>query len=263
MNIQFLCKDNHVKVIELNLRASRSFPFITKTFNVNFIEIATKVMMGIQVRPQSIHPIDIEFVCCKVPQFSFSRLKNSDPRLGVEMQSTGEVACFGRNQYEAYLKGLVAVHFKLPTKTVFIAIGPFEEKVEFHKYALKLVEMGFSLYASKNTADFLKERGIAPVVTLFKPHVKREPNVRSYLYQGKIDLVIDCPNSMDSQNVTDGYEIRRSAVDSGNALVTNIKQAMLLVEALYYKYTREKQGKTFWGIDSWSTYHFGDVQQQP
>jgi carbamoyl-phosphate synthase small subunit len=261
MNIQFLCKDNHVKVIELNLRASRSFPFITKTFNVNFIEIATKVMMGIQVRPQSIHPIDIEFVCCKVPQFSFSRLKNSDPRLGVEMQSTGEVACFGRNQYEAYLKGLVAVHFKLPTKTVFIAIGPFEEKVEFHKYALKLVEMGFSLYASKNTADFLKERGIAPVVTLFKPHVKREPNVRSYLYQGKIDLVIDCPNSMDSQNVTDGYEIRRSAVDSGNALVTNIKQAMLLVEALYYKYTREKQGKTFWGIDSWSTYHFGDVQQ--
>jgi len=259
MNIQFLCKDNHVKVIELNLRASRSFPFITKTFNVNFIEIATKVMMGVQVRPQSIHPIDIEFVCCKVPQFSFSRLKNSDPRLGVEMQSTGEVACFGRNQYEAYLKGLIAVHFKLPTKTVFLSIGPFEEKVEFQKYAAKLVEMGFSLYASKNTADFLKERSkeCSSAVALFKPHVKREPNIRTYLYQGKIDLVIDCPNSMDSQNVTDGYEIRRSAVDSGTSLVTNIKQAMLLVEALHYKYVREKQGKQFWGIDSWSTYHFG------
>jgi carbamoyl-phosphate synthase small subunit len=261
MNIQFLCKDNHVKVIELNLRASRSFPFITKTFNVNFIEIATKVMMGVQVRPESIHPIDIEFVCCKVPQFSFSRLKNSDPRLGVEMQSTGEVACFGRNQYEAYLKGLLAVHFKLPTKTVFVAIGPFEDKVEFQKSLAKLIEMGFSLYASKNTADFLKERGISPVVTLFKPHVKREPNVRSYLYQGKIDLVIDCPNSMDSQNVTDGYEIRRSAVDSGTALVTNIKQAMLLVEALHYKYMREKQGKQFWGIDSWTSYHYGNQEQ--
>jgi carbamoyl-phosphate synthase small subunit len=262
MNIQFLCKDNHVKVIELNLRASRSFPFITKTFNVNFIEIATKVMMGVQVRPESIHPIDIEFVCCKVPQFSFSRLKNSDPRLGVEMQSTGEVACFGRNQYEAYLKGLLATHFKLPTKTVFVAIGPYEEKVEFLKYANKLVEMGFSLYASKNTADFLKERGISPVTILFKPHVKREPNVRSYLYQGKIDLVIDCPNSMDSQNVTDGYEIRRSTIDSGSSLVTNLKQATLLIESLHYKYTREKQGKQFWGIDSWTTYHYGSHEQQ-
>jgi hypothetical protein len=152
------------------------------------------------------------------------------------MQSTGEVACFGRNQYEAYLKGLIAVHFKLPTKTVFLSIGPFEEKVEF-----------------------LKERSkeCSSAVALFKPHVKREPNIRTYLYQGKIDLVIDCPNSMDSQNVTDGYEIRRSAVDSGTSLVTNIKQAMLLVEALHYKYVREKQGKQFWGIDSWSTYHFG------
>jgi len=122
--------------------------------------------------------------------------------------------------------------------------------------------MGFSLYASKNTADFLKERGISPVTILFKPHVKREPNVRSYLYQGKIDLVIDCPNSMDSQNVTDGYEIRRSTIDSGSSLVTNLKQATLLIESLHYKYTREKQGKQFWGIDSWTTYHYGSHEQQ-
>jgi carbamoyl-phosphate synthase/aspartate carbamoyltransferase len=254
MNIQFLCKDNHVKIIELNLRASRSFPFITKTFNVNFIEIATKVMMGLQVRPESIHPIDIEFVCCKVPQFSFNRLKNSDPRLGVEMQSTGEVACFGQNQYEAYLKGLMGTHFRLPTKTIFVTIGPFDEKVEFLKSALKLVEMGFSLYATKNTADFLKERDV-PVVMLFKPHVKREPNVKSYLYQGKLDLMINSPNSMDSQNVTDGYEMRRAAIDSGSMLITNIKQATLFIEALHYKWGREKQGKQFWGIDSWTNYH--------
>merc|ERR1712216_1076581 len=143
---------------------------------MGFIEVATKVMMGIPVRPEAIHPIDIEFVCCKVPQFSFTRLKNSDPRLGVEMQSTGEVACFGRNQYEAYLKGLCATHFRLPTKTIYLCIGPFDEKVEFLKSAQRLQEMGFQLYASKNTAEFLKE-----------------PNVRSYLYQNKIDLVINSP----------------------------------------------------------------------
>merc|ERR1711937_573896 len=155
MNIQFLCKDNHVKVIELNLRASRSFPFITKTFNVNFIEIATKVMMGVQVRPESIHPIDIEFVCCKVPQFSFSRLKNSDPRLGVEMQSTGEVACFGKNQYEAFLKAMLAAGFKLPTKNILISIGPLAQKMEFLQYAQLLSDMGFQLFATKSTHDVL------------------------------------------------------------------------------------------------------------
>jgi biotin carboxylase len=254
-NIQFLCKDNHVKVIELNLRASRSFPFITKTFNVNFIEIATKAMMGIPVRPQSIHPIDIEFVCCKVPKFSFNRLKNSDPRLGVEMQSTGEVACFGRNQYEAYLKGLVGTEFKLPTKTIYVCIGAFDEKVEFLKSAQRLQAMGFQLYASKNTGEFLRERGVGNVIILFKPLVKREPNVRSYLFQNKIDLVINSPSCMDSQNATDGFEIRRNAVDAGAMLLTNIKQAILFVEAMYYKYNREKQGKQFWGIDSWSSYH--------
>merc|ERR1719451_300267 len=109
--------------------------------------MATKIMLGMPVRPMEVQMLDMEHVCVKCPVFSFSRLKNSDPRLGVEMQSTGEVACFGRNQYEAYLKGLLATHFKLPTKTVFIAIGPFDEKVEFLKSAVKLVEMGFSLYA--------------------------------------------------------------------------------------------------------------------
>merc|ERR1711898_82982 len=128
-NIQFMCKDNEVKVIECNLRASRSLPFISKTFGVNFIELATRVMLDLPVRPMDIRPIDVDYVACKVPTFSFARLKNSDPRLGVEMQSTGEVACFGRNQYEAYLKGLCSTHFRLPTKTIYLCIGPFDEKV--------------------------------------------------------------------------------------------------------------------------------------
>merc|ERR1719199_1280773 len=255
-NIQFICRENEVKVIECNLRASRSMPFISKTYNVNFIDLATRVMVGHSVRAVTIQPIDMEYVASKVPTFSFGRLKNSDPRLGVEMQSTGEVACFGRNQYEAYLKGLCSVHFRLPTKTIYLCIGPFDEKVEFLKSAQRLQEMGFQLYGSKNTADFLKERNVGSVIVLFKPLVKREPNVKSYLYQNKIDLVINSPSSMDSQNATDGYEIRRSAIDAGAMLITNIKQAALFTEALYYKYQREKQGKQFWGIDSWQAYHY-------
>merc|ERR1712232_92959 len=128
-NIQFMCKDNEVKVIECNLRASRSLPFISKTYNVNFIEIATKVMLGLSVVPSGgVRPIDVEYVVCKVPTFSFQRLKNSDPRLGVEMQSTGEVACFGKNHYEAFLKAMVAAGFKLPTKNILISIGPLAQK---------------------------------------------------------------------------------------------------------------------------------------
>merc|ERR1712019_70166 len=134
-NIQFICKDNEVKVIECNLRASRSMPFISKTYNVNFIELATRVMLGMSVRPVTIQPIDMDYICTKVPVFSFGRLKNSDPRLGVEMQSTGEVACFGVNQYEAFLKSMIAAGFKLPTKNVLVTIGPANQKVEFVQYA--------------------------------------------------------------------------------------------------------------------------------
>merc|ERR1711990_478536 len=127
-NIQFICKDNEVKVIECNLRASRSMPFISKTYNVNFIELATRVMLGMHVSRATIQPIDMEYVASKVSTFSFGRLKNSDPRLGVEMQSTGEVACFGKNQHEAFLKAMIAAGFKLPTKNILISIGPLAQK---------------------------------------------------------------------------------------------------------------------------------------
>merc|ERR1719240_1751013 len=130
-NIQFICKDNEVKVIECNLRASRSMPFISKTYNVNFIDIATRVMVGVPVRKATIQPMDMDYVTSKVSVFSFGRLKNSDPRLGVEMQSTGEVACLGRNQYDSFLKAMIAAGFKLPKKNILISIGPLAQKVEF------------------------------------------------------------------------------------------------------------------------------------
>merc|ERR550525_2251176 len=148
-NVQFICKENEVKVIECNLRASRSLPFISKTYNVNFVDLATKIMLGISVNPVVVQPIDMDYVACKVPVFSFGRLKNSDPRLGVEMQSTGEVACFGINKYEAFLKAMIAAGFRLPAKNVLVCIGPSNEKREFLEGAKLFAEMGFQLFATK------------------------------------------------------------------------------------------------------------------
>merc|ERR1711870_6479 len=164
-NIQFICKENEVKVIECNLRASRSLPFISKTYNVNFIDLATRVMLGIHVRPVAMQHIDMDYIACKVPIFSFGRLKNSDPRLGVEMQSTGEVACFGVNQYDAFLKAMIAAGFKLPTRNVLLSIGPDCQKTEFVQHAKMFVDMGFQLYATKNTYEVLvSHEGLESVI---------------------------------------------------------------------------------------------------
>eukprot|EP00913_Durusdinium_trenchii_P032952 g30848.t1 len=199
--------DNEVKVIECNLRASRSMPFISKTYNVNFIELATRIMTGLPVYPAIIQPMDIDYVAsrleaCKVPMFSFGRLKNSDPRLGVEMSSTGEVACFGVNAYEAFLKGMIAVNFKLPAKNIVISIGPVAAKAEFVTTgaAKQLQDMGFSLFATKSTHEHLTKSGITSSL-VYKPLIKREPNVLTMLQAGKMDLVIDIPDSMDPGHV--------------------------------------------------------------
>merc|ERR1711920_753680 len=158
-NVQFICKDNEVKVIECNLRASRSMPYISKTYNVNLIELATRVMIGSPAHTVTIQPIDMDYICCKVPIFSFGRLKNSDPHLGVEMQSTGEVACFGVHHTEAFLKAMIATGFRIPQKNILVSIGPASQKQEFLQYARLLVDMGFQLYATKNTHDVLVSTG--------------------------------------------------------------------------------------------------------
>jgi len=252
-NIQFICKENEVKVIECNLRASRSMPFISKTYNVNFIDIATRCMLGASVSRATIQPIDQTHVCSKVPMFSFQRLKNSDPRLGVEMQSTGEVACFGVNHYEAYLKAAIAAGLKLPTKNILLCIGPSAQKVEFLQHARTLNEMGFQLFATKSTYEAMKQQeGLENTVLVYKPNQKREPNATTLLREGKIDLVINVPDSMDSHGLTDGFELRRTAVDSGVSLITDIKAASLTVMALHRKWSRERAGKQFFDYSSWS-----------
>jgi hypothetical protein len=251
-NIQFICKENEVKVIECNLRASRSMPFISKTYNVNFIDIATRVMLGAHVRPVTIQPIDMDYVASKVSMFSFGRLKNSDPRLGVEMQSTGEVACFGVNHYEAFLKAMIAGGFKIPTKNVLLCIGPAAQKLEFLPMALTLQAMGFQLYATKGTHEALQdEEALRSCVHVYKPLVKREPNALTMLREGKLDLVINVPDSMDSGGLSDGFEMRRAAVDCAVPLITDIKTARLTVMALHRKWLREQAGKPFWDYSSW------------
>jgi len=194
-------------------------------------------------------------VAAKVPVFSFNRLKNSDPRLGVEMQSTGEVACFGQNQYEAFLKAMISAGFKLPSKNILISIGPSQQKLEILQYVSILVDMGYQLYATKSTAEFFKTQGnIDSCITVYKPHVKREPNVLTMLRTGKLDLVINVPDSMDSQALSDGFAMRRTAVDSGTPLVVDIKNAILLVMSLQRKALRERSGRQFWSFQSWQEY---------
>jgi len=253
-NVQFMCKENEVMVIECNLRASRSLPFISKTYNVNFIALATRIMLGLPQKPVTIQPIDMDCIAAKVPVFSFARLKNSDPRLGVEMQSTGEVACFGVNKYEAFLKAMISAGFKLPTKNILVSIGPEQQKHEFVQYAKMLIDMGYQLFATKSTAEFLKAHGSLDLTVVYKPFVKREPNVLTMLKTGRLDLVINVPDSMDSQALSDGFEMRRAAIDSGTSLLVDIKTAILVISSLERKWTRERSGKQFWSLKSWQEY---------
>lgn len=231
-NIQFIAKNNNIKVIECNLRASRSFPFASKVFNVNFIEIATRIIMNKLVPIIERSSFDLDYVGVKAPQFSFNRLKGSDPILGVEMASTGEVACFGDNFNEAFLKSLISVGFTLPKKTILLSTGPIDSKAEFLESTKKLNKMGFSFYATKGTAQFMKANGIKTKV-LHWPLEDKEPNTISYITEGKIDLVINIPKNIEREELDNDYIIRRRAVDFGIPLITNLQLAKRFVEAIY------------------------------
>jgi hypothetical protein len=212
-------------------------------------------MMDIPVRPVSIHPIDIEFVGCKVSQFSFQRLKNSDPRLGVEMRSTGEVAAFGRNQYEAFLKALLSTgQFVIPKKTIMLSIGPKHAKNEFIPYAEILSKsLGYKLVATCGTYEVLKKH-VPEIELVYKLKEKVEPNAVSLIENGSVDLVICVPSSVDSDSTTDGFTIRRTAVDCKVSFLSDIKEAILFVTALEKKKERESNDRIFFGLESWQEY---------
>lgn len=229
-NIQFLARDNHLKVIECNLRASRSFPFASKVTGVNFAQLATQALLKNAPTDKRYNTFDLDHVGVKAAQFSFSRLKGADPRLGVEMVSTGEVACFGNSAEEALLISLLAVGFKLPKKNVLISVGQLEDKMDVFPAVQALHEMGYSLYATPNTHAFLNSRNI-PSLLLHKVSEPRSPNIKEYLENRRIDLVVNVPQHSSGEQ-TDGYFIRRLATDRGIPLVTNVQLFKRIVEAM-------------------------------
>ncbi|KAK6435646.1 Carbamoyl-phosphate synthase [Oleoguttula sp. CCFEE 5521] len=241
-NIQFIAKDNEIKVIECNVRASRSFPFVSKVMGVDMIALATKAMAGLPL--QEYPPLNIppDYVGVKVPQFSFSRLSGADPVMGVEMASTGEVACFGRNKYEAYLKGLIATGFKLPKKNILFSIGAYKDKLEMLESIKKLYKLGYKLFATAGTADFLAEHEIEVqfLEALQDDQQRNEYSLTHALANNLIDLYINLPSSnrfrRPANYMSKGYRTRRMAVDYQTPLVTNVKNAKILIEAIAQHY---------------------------
>ena len=250
-NIQFLAKENRIAVIEMNLRASRSFPFVSKVSGHNFIEIAVEGMLG-KVRPkkwrkQNYQTLDLNHVGVKAAQFSFSRLRGADPTLGVEMASTGEVACFGDNLYEAFLKAQIAVGFRVPKKNIFVSAGPLTSKTHFLSSARRLIAMGYKLFATPGTSRFLSENGVRNKTVHF-PLTKKKPNISDLLAKRQIDLVINIPKNYQPEELTNGYLIRRKTTDFGIPLIVNPQVAKLMVDAL------EKYGKKDLPVREWSEY---------
>eukprot|EP01035_Chromulina_nebulosa_P019330 gene19330-25194_t len=236
-NIQLLAKENMVKVIECNLRASRSFPFISKTLDANFIALATRVMLGQHCKPYNISLYEYDYVAVKAPMFSFTRLRGADPTLGVEMSSTGEVACFGKDVHEAFLQALLASTFKLPQKSpdkyILISIAEDHIRQEFLPSLIQLIEMGYQLAGTPGTAEYYRDHNIE-LVSLPKPPDDGPDGALSWIRQRKVDLVINIPEGTTrSDEVTSGYLIRRAAVDFGVSLLLNIKCTVLFCEALH------------------------------
>ena len=246
-NIQFIAKDNEIKVIECNVRASRSFPFVSKVMGVDLIEMATKAILGVSLLEYPPTDIPKEYVGVKVPQFSFSRLSGADPVLGVEMASTGEVACFGRDKYEAYIKALMSTGFRLPKKNILLSIGSFKDKLEMLPSISKLHKLGYNLFATAGTADYLQEHQI-PVQYLESlsnesKNQKSEYSLTQHLANNLIDLYINLPSNnrfrRPANYMSQGYRTRRMAVDYQTPLVTNVKNAKILVEAIARHYDFE------------------------
>ena len=245
-NMQFLAKDNDIKVIECNLRASRSFPFVSKVIKINFIELATQIMLGLPVEKPNKSAFDLDYIGVKAPQFSFSRLQKADPVLGVEMASTGEVGCIGENYYETLLKAMMSVGYQLPKKNILLSTGDTRSKIELLESSRMLVEKGFYLYATRGSALFLQENDI-PATILHWPDENKQPNTLDYLRERKIDLVINIPKNLSKTELDNDYSIRRAAVDFNIPLITNAR----LASAFIYGICKLDEG---FMIKSWDEY---------
>lgn len=229
-NIQYLAKDRQVKVIECNLRASRSFPFVSKILKHNFIETATRIMLDAPYTPAGKGEFDIDRIGVKASQFSFARLQNADPVLGVDMSSTGEVGCLGDDFNEALLNALIATGYQLPKQSILISSGGAKGKVDMLEPCKKLAEKDFTIYATEGTSQFLNENGIRATAVAWPDEEKNE-NVLQMIAAHKFDLIINVPKNNTKRELTNGYRIRRSAIDHNIPLMTNVRLAKAFVEA--------------------------------
>jgi len=246
-NIQFLAKDNDIKVIECNLRASRSFPFVSKVLKTNFIELATEAMLDLEVEKPQKSIFDLDYVGVKASQFSFSRLLKADPVLGVEMASTGEVGCIGENYYEAILNAMLSVGYRIPKKNILISSGPPRSKVELLESARMLHKKGYNLYATGGSQKFLELHGI-PSTMLHWSDENLKPNVLDFLKAKEIDLVINIPKNLSKDELYNDYRIRRSAIDFNIPLITNARLASAFIYAIC------KYGLDELEVRSWDEY---------
>jgi len=240
-NIQFMAKGNQVQVIECNLRASRTFPFVSKTLKNNFISLATRAMCGLRPKPYRISLLDIDYVCVKAPMFSFTRLRGADPTLGVEMASTGEVACYGHDAHEAFLQAMLAANFKLPEKnrSILLSIASDKFRYEFAEGVGMLSKMGYKLYGTSGTAKYYKDNCNIDMIVVSKPENEDDMgdgktlSALNEIKSEKIDLLINVSDGTNVKGeITSGYIMRRAAVDFGVSLITNIKCAVMFAEAM-------------------------------
>ena len=233
-NIQFLAKENEVSVIECNLRASRSFPFVSKVCGTNLIDLAVHIMMEKPLPSFRLKPFNLEYVGVKAPHFSFTRLSGADPILSVEMASTGEVGCLGDDFEEAFLKSLLSVGYRLPIKGILLSTGSLEQKTDFIPAVKELQERGIHLFATSGTAAFYREHGLT-VEAVYWPSEKKQPQAIDVVAQGKVDLVVNIPKSFHREELSNGYHVRRAAADFGIPLITNLQLAKRFVEAISRK----------------------------
>ncbi len=247
-NIQFLAKGNDIKVIECNLRASRSFPFVSKVLKINLIELATKVMLGLPVEKPSKNAFDLDYVGIKASQFSFSRLQQADPVLGVDMASTGEVGCIGDDLDEAILKSMLSVGYRIPQRAVLLSTGGYKQKVDLLDASEMLQQRGYKLYATDGTYKFLKENGIE-VSKVYWPSEEGTPQALDLLRSHEVDLVVNINKNLSAGELTNGYKLRRTAIDLNIPLLTNARLASAFISSFCHLSIDDIK------IKSWKEYH--------
>ncbi len=230
-NIQFMARDNDILVIECNLRASRSFPFVSKVLKINLIDLATKVMLGLPVEKPHKNLFDLDYVGIKASQFSFNRLQKADPVLGVDMASTGEVGCLGDNTSSALLKSMLSVGHRIPKKTVLLSTGTPKQKAEMLDAARMLVDHGYELYATGGTSRYLTENGIQNTMVYWPSETDKQPQALTLLHEHKVDMVVNIPKNLTEGELSNGYLIRRASIDLNVPLITNSRLASAFIQA--------------------------------